>query len=147
MNIFLKEEDVIKIDFMIAQNINGYDIFIGKNKDDILIASDGGKLVKGDYFEEHFMVFKYPAFGDKLEIIDGLVDETGLNVKIAKFRLNKFIKLLKDWSFKDASAGEGANDAKAKISEESILKLHPAIVSYVGDILDEIVDGPSGGEI
>ena len=136
-NLFVKDEDEIKIEILVAQTKEGY-IYCEAKKD----KKDLEKLINNDELEgkieEYTVIFKKPNFKDMSEISNNMVNvnsENGVNFNLLGVRMSKMKKLLKKWDFKDNEGKE------IPVNDENIDKLNPIIAGTIGTELDNATSG------
>ena len=132
-NLFVKDEDEIKVEILVAQTKEGY-IYCEAKKD----KKDLEKLINNDELEgkieEYIIIFKKPNFKDMSEISNNMVNvnsENGVNFNLVGVRMAKIKNLLKKWDFKDDEGNE------IPINNENIDKLNPIIAGTIGVELDK----------
>ena len=125
-SILVNSEDTIK-----------FDIFIGVDKEDSLVVSskrDDLKL-EDEKVIKHTVTIKSPTYKDNVSIASRAITSDGetVNIDPAMARYEKFVLLLKGWSF------VGPKNEPIPANRDSIDNLNPAIASVIIDRIDEIV--------
>jgi len=129
IDIFVKPEDEIKINFCVAQTEEGR-LYVDRNR-------EGIKLMLGDIkaeVEDCYVLFRKPSFGDSMKLAEEIKSYTASADGDIKFSpvansYKKMVYFIKDWSFE--KEGE-----KIEPTEENICALSPVIADFVASQLE-----------
>jgi len=117
-------------------------IFVGNAKGKMVAAAkeqdlkSQNKELDSESVESYQITFRRPNYKDNVDILRMTMttDGDGIKADFATLRYERFVGLVKEWSFKDE------NDHVIPATRANIDKLHPEIANAVMDALDEALD-------
>jgi hypothetical protein len=126
-NLFIQEDDEIKIDFAVAVTDKGK-IYSSASMAEL---KDMLKDIKCE-FKEYEAVFKRPSFKDVVELNKSSISANagGLSFNPSAERYQKMVKLIKSWTLTDASG------VITEPTEISIGQLNPGIADIISSLLE-----------
>jgi len=130
-SIFINENEKVEVMIYLIEDNNG-EILASNNKKGLLSQKN---IVK-DTFQEHTITFKLPNYGDSADIYkDSFKLENGdLKVDPSSLRINKFVNLLKKWTFVDE------NNKPIPANKKNIMKLHSSLANLILNEFEKLTD-------
>lgn len=134
MNIFVKDNDVIKIPVCICPS--------KKDRSSLYIDTTKEELEKQENDDINFedmktnnVYFRFPNYADSTKILEDSVFSNGEEVKInvSAARRVKLTTLLRDWDFVDD------NGDKIEANTDNLYKMNPIVANFLANKLDEVV--------
>ena len=130
-NLFINPEDTITVTIFVGQVDNK--IVAASKKDDL---KKENKDVDLESVESYQVSFRRTNYKDNVDIMKMTMTTDGESLKadIATLRYERFVNLVKGWSFKD----ENGNVIPA--NRENIDKLHGSVADAILNAFDEALD-------
>ena len=130
-NLFVNPEEMITVRIFVGQ-VNGKVVASSKEAD----LKKDNKDLDLESVESHQVTFRRPNYKDNVDImkLTMTTDGESLRADIATLRYERFVSLVKEWTFKD----ENGNMIPA--NRVNINKLHGLVANAVMDSLDEALD-------
>lgn len=130
MDIFVKPDDEIKIEFIIVKSTKG-ELLCHRDREDLLFDRKKDDIDM-DTLEDHYVIFRKPSFADVVSINRGSIktSEKGVEVNPLDIRFSNMNILLKSWSFKDSEGNP------IPTNEENLKQLDHNVANVVGTLLE-----------
>ena len=130
-NLFVNPEEVVTVS-----------IFVGQSNGKVVASAKEAELKKEnkeldlESVESHQITFRLPNYKDNVDIMKMTMTTDGESLKadIATLRYERFVSLVKEWSFKDE------NDKVIPANRTNIDKLQGIVANAVMDALDGALD-------
>lgn len=127
-SLFIKPEDEIEIKIYVAKNTDETEWFISDKKESLESLEKTNK----DTIVEHKVLFRVPSYGDDVIAYSKSIETDGSSIKVngAALQYERFITLLKSWSFCDGLGNI------IPTTDENVRALSPELAALIIDGLD-----------
>ena len=130
-NLFVNPEENIAVEIFVATSKGK---IIAESTEKALKSEN--KEIDPESIESYQITFRRPSYKDNVDImkLTMTTDGEGIKADIATLRYERFVGLIKEWSFKDESG------SSIPATRENIDKLQGAVANAVMNALDEALD-------